>query len=368
MAASGLRVSAFEIPTSSPEADGTLDWNRTVLVTVEVTRGTLTGFGYTYADVATAHFITEHFGALVAAASPEAPATTFAAMERSVRNVGREGVAATAIAAVDMALWDLKARLLDRSLAVLLGVRREAIDAYGSGGFTSYSDAELRRALASYREERFSQVKIKIGRGSETIARVRTAREVLGPDIALFVDANGAYDPREALSAASAFAPCGVSWFEEPVSSDDLEGMRFVREHVPPGIAVAAGEYGYSSRYFARMLEARAVDVLQADATRCGVTGFLTTASLCEARGVPLSAHCGPTIHAQLGLALPGVIHVEYFHDHARIEAALFDGFPAAREGRLRPDTARPGLGIEFKRADAAAFAVFDRHVVESSP
>ncbi len=367
MATAGLRVSAFEIPTSSPEADGTLEWNRTVLVTVEVTREALTGFGYTYADIATAHFVVEHFGAVVAAASPDAPAATFAAMERAVRNVGREGVAATAIAAVDMALWDLKARLLGRSLAAMLGLRRETIDAYGSGGFTSYSDAELRRSLASYRAEGFRQVKIKIGRGAETMTRVRAAREVLGPDIALFVDANGAYGPREALSVASAFAHCGVSWFEEPVSSDDLVGMRFVRERVPPGVAVAAGEYGYTTRYFARMLAAGAVDVLQADATRCGVTGFLTTASLCEGAGVPLSAHCGPTIHAQLGLALPGMVHVEYFHDHARIEAALFDGFPAPREGRLRPDTARPGLGIEFKRADAAAFAVFDQRVAETS-
>jgi L-alanine-DL-glutamate epimerase-like enolase superfamily enzyme len=354
-----LRVSAFDVPTTSPEADGTLEWSHTVLVTVELRREDVTGFGYTYADVATAHFVREHLAPIALSCDPSAPARAYGAMERAVRNVGRDGVAAAAISAVDMALWDRQAQALRLSLAHVLGGARDAVDAYGSGGFTSYSTAELQAQLAGWRDEGFRFVKMKIGDDPSTVARVKAARQAIG-DIQLFVDANGAFTPKRALGVAGAIADCGVTWFEEPVSSDDLDGLRFVRERAPAITAIAAGEYGYRSRYFDRMLGAGAVDVLQADATRCGVTGFLAATALCAARGVPLSAHCAPTVHAHLGCAVSNVVHIEYFHDHSRIERMLFEGFVGARDGVLRPDPSRPGLGVRFKRSDAARFQVFD--------
>jgi L-alanine-DL-glutamate epimerase-like enolase superfamily enzyme len=147
-------------------------------------------------------------------------------------------------------------------------------------------------------------------------------------------------------------------WFEEPVSSDDLDGLRVLRDRAPAGMDVAAGEYGYDLAYFRRMLDAGAVDVLQADATRCaGITGFLGVAALCEARSLPLSAHTAPTLHLPLGLALEPVRHLEYFHDHVRIEHLLFEGVRAPVDGLLSADRARPGLGIELKRSDAARWA-----------
>lgn len=203
-------------------------------------------------------------------------------------------------------------------------------------------------------------VKMKIGTApSEDLDRVRLAREAIGPDVALFVDANGAYSRKQALGFAEAFAELDVSWFEEPVSSDDLEGLHLIRDRAPAGMDIAAGEYGYDAVYFRRMLEAQAVDVLQADASRClGITGFLKAAALAEAHMIPLSAHCAPSLHAHLGCALAPVRHLEYFHDHARIETMLFDGALTPQNGTLRPDRSRPGLGITFKRAEAATFAL----------
>lgn len=357
---SDLRVSAFDIPTSSPESDGTIEWSRTVIVTVELTREAATGLGYTYADVATAHFIVEHLEPIARAADPQAPSAAFYAMERAVRNAGRDGVGAMAIAAVDMALWDLHARQVRRSLSAVLGSKRAAIEAYGSGGFTSYTKSELARQLAGWRDGGFRRVKMKVGDSGETVDRVRAARDAVGLEVEIFVDANGAYHARQALALADSLADLGVTWFEEPVSSDDLEGLRFVREGVPRPMAVAAGEYGYRARYFERMLAACSVDVLQADATRCGVTGFMAAGALCDARGVPLSAHCAPTVHMHLGCAVPRVVSVEYFYDHERIERMLFDGFVSARDGRLRPDSSRAGLGVELRRADAQPYLVFD--------
>jgi L-alanine-DL-glutamate epimerase-like enolase superfamily enzyme len=282
------------------------------------------------------------------------------AMAVAVRNLGRPGIASSAIAAVDAALWDLKARLFDLPLADLLGRAREGVPVYGSGGFTSYSLPRLQEQLAGWAESGLRFVKMKVGRDpAGDRERVRAARDAVGDEVELFVDANGAYDRKQALAQAEAFSELGVTWFEEPVSSDDLQGLRLLRDRGPAGMAIAAGEYGYDLFYFRRMLAAGAVDVLQADATRCaGITDFLRVGALCEAEPIPLSAHTAPSIHAHPCCALAPAVHVEHFHDHARIERMLFDGALAPRNGMLRPDLSRPGLGLDFKRADAARFAV----------
>jgi len=149
-----------------------------------------------------------------------------------------------------------------------------------------------------------------------------------------------------------------VRWFEEPVSSDDLAGLRQVRERAPVGMDIAAGEYGYNAWYFREMLEANAVTVLQADATRCGgISGFLDAASLCWAAHRPLSSHCAPSLHLHVCCAAPRAVHMEYFHDHARIERMFFDGYCEPRKGVMKPDLSRPGLGLDLREADVAQYA-----------
>ena len=150
-----------------------------------------------------------------------------------------------------------------------------------------------------------------------------------------------------------------MSWFEEPRSSNDLEGLRLLRDRGPAGMDIAAGEYGDTLGYFRRMLEAGAVDCLQADATRCGgYTGFLKVAALCDAFHVPLSAHCAPQLHAHVACAVQALRHVEYFHDHVRIEKMLFDGVIEPKDGMLKPDRKRLGHGVTLKTADARRYRV----------
>ena len=355
-----VEVSVYKIPTDAPEADGTYAWNSTTLVLVEAMAGGKRGVGYTYEDESAALLIKNMLAGIATGRDALDVPGVWAAMVHSIRNVGRPGVSSCAIAAVDSALWDLKAKLLDLPLCLLLGRARDAVPVYGSGGFTSYSDQQLRDQLGGWVRQGIPRVKMKIGtHPDQDLHRVQVARAAIGPDAELYVDANGAYDRKQALAFAQLFTHEGVVWFEEPVSSDDLDGLRLIRDRAPAGMRIAAGEYGYDLWYFERMLEAGAVDVLQADASRCaGITGFLRVAPLVEARSLSLSAHCCPSLHVHPCCAIANLWPIEYFHDHARIERMLFDGALTPTEGALRPDLTRPGLGVEFKRADAQRFAI----------
>ncbi|HEY4218274.1 MAG TPA: enolase C-terminal domain-like protein [Gemmatimonadaceae bacterium] len=354
-------VSTYRIPTDTlHESDGTFVWDATTLVVVELHGGGLTGLGFTYADASTALLVHEMLAGVVRGMDVMMNGAVWQALVAAVRNLGRSGIASMAISAVDVALWDLKAKLLDVSLVGLLGPVREEVAVYGSGGFTSYSIEQLQKQLAGWVEQGITRVKMKIGRDAAAdVERVAAARAAIGPRAELFVDANGAYSTKQALAQAERFVESEVTWFEEPVYAGDLAGLRFCRDHVPASMEVSIGEYGYQPLEFSAMLDAGAADVLQADATRCeGITGLLVVDALCDARSMPLSTHCAPSLHVSVGCAAKRVRHLEYFHDHVRIEHMLFDGALTPVAGMLRPDTSRAGLGLELKRADAERYRV----------
>jgi L-alanine-DL-glutamate epimerase-like enolase superfamily enzyme len=352
-------VSIYTIPTDLPESDGTLKWNSTTLVLVQVRAGGKSGIGYTYSDASSAELIHRRFAATLKGMNALAPTAAYLQMWQLVRNLGRPGICSTAISAVDCALWDLKARLLDVPLVTLLGQVRSGAKVYGSGGFTSYSDEQLTRQFGDWVAQGITSVKMKVGRQPQRdVHRVEIARSAIGNGTELYVDANGAYSRKQALYLAELFARYEVRWFEEPVSSDDLEGLRLLRDRAPAQMEIAAGEYGYDIFYFRRMLEAGAVDVLQADITRCGgVTGLLDVAALCQSHNVLLSGHTAPSLHSHVACAVIPFKNLEYFHDHVRIENMFFDGVPELVGGELVPDLTRPGNGLEFKRVDAQKFA-----------
>lgn len=354
-----VSASAYTIPTDAPESDGTFAWLSTTLVLAEVTAGGKTGIGYSYTDVAAAHVINGTLAKVAVGLDALAIPAAHEAMLRRVRNIGRAGLVATAISAVDFALWDLKGKLLNQPTVLLLGAARDAVPVYGSGGFTSYTIPRLQEQLREWAGQGMRWVKMKVGtRPEEDPARVMAAREAIG-STPLFADANGAYSRKQALKMAEIFAHSGVAYFEEPVPSDDLEGLRLIRDRAPAGMQIAAGEYGYDIYYFRRMLEAGATDVQQADATRClGLTGFLQADALCAAFSTPLSAHRAPSLHLHGALAARSLWNQEWFHDHVRIEQMLFDGAPVPKDGLIRADLSRPGLGLEFKHQYAKAFAV----------
>ena len=357
-----VRASAFEVPTENPESDGTLEWSSTVLVVVEATAGGTTGLGYTYAHQALVPLVEGTLAGVVQGRDALDVRGSWAAMLHAVRNLGGTGIASMAVSAVDIALWDLKSRLLDLPLVVALDAVHDATPIYGSGGFTSYDDDQLADQLRGWVEEGIPRVKIKVGRDpSRDPERLRVSRAAIGDETQLFVDANGAFPVRSAIRWAHAYREeFDVRWFEEPVSSDDLAGLRLVRTAAPGGIDIAAGEYGWNPWYLAAMLEAGAVDCLQADVTRClGISGFLDVAGLCDGHQVDLSAHCAPQISAQAATAVRRLRHLEYFHDHVRIESLLFDGVLEPEPGGLlRPDRSRPGHGLTFKHADAGQYRV----------
>jgi L-alanine-DL-glutamate epimerase-like enolase superfamily enzyme len=354
-----IQARAFTIPTDKPEADGTISWNSTTLVLVEVFAGGEAGLGYTYSGGSIVELIQDKLAGVVEGLDAFDPQRAWQMMQHQVRNLGREGLAATAISAVDTALYDLKARLLGLPLATMLGSYRDGVAIYGSGGFTSYSDDELEHQLAGWvSNDGCAFVKMKIGSHPEDDPRrVERAKRAIGK-AGLFVDANGAYDVRQALNLARLFADHDVVWFEEPVSSDDLEGLAAIRNRIAGAIEVAAGEYAYTIGYVRRMLQAQAVDVQQADITRCGgVTAFLQIAALCEAFHIDLSGHCAPALHLHVACACPRFRNLEWFHDHVRIEHMLFDGAPRPQHGMIRPDLSRPGNGLALKEQDAARYA-----------
>jgi len=354
-----VAVSAYEVPTATEqESDGTLVWSSTTLVLVELSCGQHTGLGYTYCDPAAGRVIESQLASLLEGADPLMAQKLWSEMQMQCRQLGQVGIGAMAISAVDVALWDLKAKLLGVCLADLLPRYRDSVPVYGSGGFCNYSDEQLREQVSGWAQAGFHSVKIKVGRDSKAdVHRVALVREAVGEEVEVMVDANGANLPADAVEWARRYRELGVSYFEEPVSSDDLAGLRLVRDHAPAGMAVAAGEYGWNLPYFERMLEAGAVHILQADVTRAGgITNLLRIDGMCKARCLPFSAHCAPAISAHACCGMETLLHCEYFHDHYRIESMLFDGTLEPRDGLLTPDRSRPGLGLELKRSDAERY------------
>ncbi|HEY4463195.1 MAG TPA: enolase C-terminal domain-like protein [Streptosporangiaceae bacterium] len=362
-----VTVHAFEFPTDGPdgqEQDGTLTWSSTVLILVQAQAGGRRGIGYTYGDVSVAALAESKLAPVVTGADALAPPAAWREMFAQVRNAGQPGIGAMAISATDIALWDLKARLLGQPLFQVIPAFRDQVPVYGSGGFTNYPLPRLAAQAGEWAAQGIPRMKLKTSRDPDADpARLTAVRKEVGDGPELFTDANGALSRKAALYWAGRFAhEWGVSWFEEPVSSQDRDGLRLLRDRGPAGLDIAAGEYGYLVPDFAALLDAGAVDCLQADVTRCGgITGLLQVGGLTEARQMDLSGHCAPAVSAHAFCGVPRLRHLEYFHTHVVIEGLAFDGVLVPGGGALRPDPGRPGLGLEVRWADLEPYRVHGR-------
>ncbi|HET6626056.1 MAG TPA: enolase C-terminal domain-like protein [Nocardioidaceae bacterium] len=354
---------AYTVPTDAPEADGTATWSSTTMVLVHARCGDVVGTGWTYGPAACVPIVEQVLADRVVGTDPMCVPKTWLAMVQGARNDTPAGAVGYAISAVDVALWDLKARLLGLSLADLFGAARDDVPVYGSGGFTTYDDHRTVAQLSHWvHEQQIPRVKIKIGESHGTaedrdVHRIRLARHAIGPDAELFVDANGGYTAKQAVRVMRRVDDLDVHWFEEPVSSQDLAGLSEVRDLVDAD--VAAGEYGTDVVYFGRMCAARAVDCLQVDATRAGgYTAWFQAASVAAAHGLEVSGHCAPNLHAAAALGTLNLRHLEWFHDHARIESMFFDGALDPAGGTLTPDRSRSGHGLVLDEDAAAEYLV----------
>jgi L-alanine-DL-glutamate epimerase-like enolase superfamily enzyme len=357
-----VEVSAYTVPTDAPEADGTMAWDSTTVVLVQVRAADVVGTGWTYSPAAAAALVQELLTPVVHGADALDVPGLSQAMIRAVRNAGRTGLASYAVAAVDVALWDLKARLLGLPLHRLLGATRTQVPVYGSGGFTSYDSTQLEHQLRGWVDQGIPRVKIKIGeswgrRPGRDLARMQQSRNLIGDDVELFVDANGGYTRKQAVRVLRAAADLDIRWFEEPVSSDDLVGLREVRDAVDAD--VTAGEYGTDLYYFRRLCESGAIDCLQVDASRCGgITEWLRAAAVAASFGFEVSGHCAPHLHVHAAASIPNLRHLEWFHDHTRIESMFFDGTLDPRGGTLTPNPEAPGHGLTLRAGDIAEYRV----------
>jgi L-alanine-DL-glutamate epimerase-like enolase superfamily enzyme len=342
-----LETSCFTIPTEELESDGTLEWTSTTIVVVEAVGGGRRGVGWTYAPEAAEGVVNALLAPRVSGQRLDDLGRLWLELGAAVRNAGRPGIAFCALSAVDLALWDLRARLLDVPLSTLMPAARDRVPVYGSGGFCSYSDERLAEQLGGWAAQGLARVKMKLGREPQRDPRrLAVAREAIG-DVELMVDANGAFGAKEAIRWAERYVEeWDVRWFEEPVSSADVQGLRRVRDH--SRLEIAAGEYAYVLADFRNLVAS--VDCLQADVTRCGgISGLLRVNGLASAHELDLSGHCAPQLSAHALCAVDRLRHLEYFHDHVRVEQMVFDGVPQPDGGLLRPDLERPGHGLEVK-------------------
>jgi L-alanine-DL-glutamate epimerase-like enolase superfamily enzyme len=357
----GVEVAVYTVPTDAPEGDGTLAWASTTMILVQVHAGHTVGTGWTYGSTGVATVITGKLAGIITGHDALDVGSAWTAMVTAVRNDTRQGAVGYAISAVDVALWDLKARLLDLPLHRLLGTVRDEVPVYGSGGFTTYTQTQLRDQLDGWvQKQQIPRVKIKIGeswgtRERRDLDRIRQTRDVIGPHVELYVDANGGYQRKQAIRVLRAAADQDIRWAEEPVSSDDLNGLREIRDAVTAD--VTAGEYGYDLPYFQRMCAAGAVDCLQADVSRCGgITEWLRVAAVAASHGLQISGHCAPHLHAHAAAATPNLRHLEWFHDHIRIESQFFDGTLDPTGGAVSPDRSAPGHGLTLRRESAQRY------------
>lgn len=319
------------------------------LVTCEVETGEgATGFGLTYTvghgGSALHATLRDEIGPELLGHEVRSPAASWRELWRRLHWVGRGGVAAAAIAASDLALWDACARARGLPLYEHIGAHRDAVPAYGSGVDLGYSLDELLDEVRGHRSAGFDAVKIKVGlSAAEDVERVRAVREEVGDGCRLMVDANLAWTLGEAAQRVRTLEPYGVAWLEEPLAVEDVEGHAALQRST--SVPLAAGESLFSVWEFAAYLRAGAIRVAQPDVARLGVTGWLEVAALADAFHVPLAPHFVPDVHVHLACAVPNAVYVEHL---AWLEPLLTSRLEL-EHGTARPSSG-PGHGVVLDR------------------
>lgn len=280
----------------------------------------------------------------------------------ALRGGGRKGIAFCALSAIDIALWDLKAKHLNLPLFELLGACVESVPVYGSGGWTNQTADELLAEMTEYATRGFGAVKMKVGKNfgkaeRDDVRRVEEVRAAIGDTVDLYVDANNAYQPKQAVRIASQLQPYRVGWFEEPVIADDIDGLAAVTRASP--IPVATGEHEYTKFGFRELLSRHAADIVQPDVGRVGgITEWMKIAHLAQAFNVQIAPHSYLLIHLHLACATPNTKSIEMLGAYERIDRELFARVPEPREGMLAPLADAPGLGLELDPVAVRVYGV----------
>lgn len=268
-----------------------------------------------------------------------------------LRGVGRKGVTFCALSAVDIALWDLKGKILNIPVHRLLGGDRTRVPVYASGGWTSYTDDQLVAEMQSFAARGFKMVKFKVGYAGGTdirrdVVRVRKVREALGPDIDILVDANNCFDAATAAQLANRIREYDIKLFEEPVFADDIPGLSRFRRATD--IPLATGEHEYTKFGVRDLLLAEAADYVQADGARAGgYTEMLKIAGMTQAWNVKFAPHAMENVHLPLVAATPNAPFLERLAMFEEITARVFKNAAVPVDGFMEVPEA-PGLGLEL--------------------
>jgi L-alanine-DL-glutamate epimerase-like enolase superfamily enzyme len=316
---------------------------------VSVRAGGLEGHGYAYTigrGGRALHALVQHdLAPLVVGEDAEDVRALWELMWRRLLYVGRGGLASFAIAAVDIALWDMRGLREGRPLYALLGAEPRAIPAYGSGVDLPKALPDLLRQVEGFVERGLPGVKVKIGRPEreDDEARVRAVRELVGDGVDLLVDANMAWGVEEALERGRRLEPFDLFWYEEPTAPEDVSGhARLVRELDVP---IAVGESLHSPHEFRRYVEEGATDVVQIDpVTNGGITASLEALALADAAGLRTSSHYTDELSAHLLCASERPVYLE---KHAFALDPYLEEPQAVLDGHVRP-TEVPGTGMRF--------------------
>ena len=269
-----------------------------------------------------------------------------------VRGVGRKGLAFCALSAVDVALWDLKAKHFNVPLYQLLGPYTDSVPVYGSGGWTNFNTEELVAEQTGYVERGFKAVKMKVGKDfgmseREDIQRLAAVREAVGDDIEIYIDANNGYYAKQAIYMGKAFEEYRVGWFEEPVLADDIDGLAAIAKAID--IPVATGEHEYTKFGFKELIARGGADIVQPDVGRVGgITEWMKVAHLAHAFNLPVAPHAYQLIHLHLACATPNLKVVEYLGIAEESDKTVYKEWSPPKDGMWSPDPNKLGLGLEL--------------------
>ncbi len=345
-----LRTMRLELPLSRPIKTAIHDYRSVGVLLIVVDGGDgLAGESYLFAfDLQRLKVFEEmvlSFRSTLIGADPELSEALWRKLWRDINFFGHKGVAVFALSGIDMAVWDLRGKILERPIHRLLGGCRSAVSTYASGGlWLNASIDELIAEARSFVAEGFRAVKMRLGhpRMEEDIERVRAVRAAIGPDIALMADANQGFTVDHAIRLGRHLEEFNLAWFEEPVPAYDLEGSARVAAALDTPIA--SGETEYSRYGFREMLRLKAADVLMPDLARVGgVSDFVKVGHMADAQDVPVSSH----IFTEQSLTLMAALGNATYLEHMPWFGALFREKLEMREGAITVPE-RPGFGFTF--------------------
>jgi mandelate racemase len=359
MVVQGFRTHRLSLPLPRRYISGIHDYSTTENVLLELDVGDAVGIGHAFAFIprqadAIRTIVVDLAETLVGQPVDRVRAV-WADLWARINFVGQSGVTVMALAALDTAIWDLLAQRAGMPLYRMLGAVRSTLPVYASGGWFTYSKDELVEEALAFAQQGYAGYKIKIGRPDwrTDIARGEHVLDRIGDRIPLMVDANQAYSVERAIAVGRALASLGISWYEEPVAVQDVDGSARVTAAVD--VPLATGETVFTRFGFQPLIERRAADVLMPNVVRCGgPSQFLHVASLADAHRLPVSSHTYTEVSAHLMAACPNAGMVEYIPGWWDV---LFDDPPIIRAGVIQlPD--RPGLGFGFAEKAMREFSI----------